>query len=33
MVNTLESVHPAHRDYPFDELRVIEENEGDEGES
>ena len=32
MINTLNVVYPNHREYPFEELRIIEETEGDESE-
>lgn len=30
MINTLMAVYPQHSEYPFEELRKIEETEGDE---
>lgn len=32
MINTLNAVYPQHAEYPFAELRDIEEYEGDESE-
>lgn len=32
MINTLNAVYPNHYEYPFEELRFIEETEGDESE-
>jgi hypothetical protein len=32
MINTLNAVYPLHNEFPFSELREIEENEGDESE-
>ena len=32
MINTLMDIHPQHSEYPFEELRIIEETEGDESE-
>ena len=32
MINTLMAVYPQHSEYPFEELRAIEETEGDESE-
>jgi len=32
MINTLMAVYPQHSEYPFEELRTIEEIEGDESD-
>ena len=32
MINTLMAVYPQHSEYPFEELRLIEETEGDESD-
>jgi hypothetical protein len=29
MVNTLNAIYPRHREYPFKELRIIEETDGE----
>lgn len=33
MINTLNSVHPYHDEYPFAEIREIDELEGDESQN
>lgn len=32
MINTLNAIFPNHNEYPFNELRNIEESEGDESD-
>jgi len=32
MINAVDAIFPNHREYPFHELREIEESEGDESQ-